>query len=149
MRQDLLEHRSHEFAEFGQMCEAALAADKQPPEFLFELLDCAGERGLRDVASFCRPRKVQRLAQGKEVSDLIELHARTVACDRKPSTNGLSAPADFPARCSAAEPLACTKAAVTRLRLFDIIIKKNRMVRAFRCWPSTARDKMMRSDYPS
>jgi hypothetical protein len=105
------------------MGEAALAADKQPPEFLFELLDCAGERGLRDVASFCRPRKVQRLAQGKEVSDLIEFHARTVARDLKPSTNGLSAPADFPC-CSAAEPLACTKAVVTRLRLFDIIIKK-------------------------
>jgi hypothetical protein len=95
MRQDLLEHRPHEFAEFGQMGEAALAADKQPPELLFELLDRAGERGLRDVAPFCRPRKVQRLAQGKEVSDLIELHARTVARDRKPSTNGLSAPADF------------------------------------------------------
>src|SRR5262249_19038287 len=115
MREDLLEHRPHEFAELGQMGEAALAADKQSPEFLFEFLDRAGERGLRDVASFCRPRKVQRLAQGKEVSDLIEFHARTVARDRKPSTNGLSAPADFPARCSA-EPLACTKVVVTCLR---------------------------------
>src|SRR5262249_48372473 len=79
MRQDLLEHRSHEFAELSQMGEAALAADKQPSEFLFELLDRAAERGRVAAAPFRRPRKIQRLAQRKEVSDLIELPPRTVA----------------------------------------------------------------------
>ena len=56
----------------------ALAADQQSTKLLLELLNRAGEGGLRDVASFRRAREIQRLAQGEKISDLIELHPHTI-----------------------------------------------------------------------
>src|SRR5262249_48868603 len=67
VRQDLLEHGPHELAELGQVGEAALAVDQRSPELLFELLDRASQRRLRDVTPFSGPREVQRLAKRNKI----------------------------------------------------------------------------------
>jgi hypothetical protein len=56
------------------MREMALATDQQSTKLIFKLLHRAGERGLRYIAALRRTSEVQRLAQGKEISDLVQLH---------------------------------------------------------------------------
>src|SRR5262245_58369160 len=73
VRQDLLEHGPHELAELGQVGEAALAVDQRSPELLFELLDRASQRRLRDVTPLSGPREVQRLAKRNKIADLVQL----------------------------------------------------------------------------
>src|SRR5262249_41987198 len=103
VRQDFLEHRPHELAELGQVGEAALTSDQQPPELLFEFLDRARERGLRHVALLRGAREVQRLAKGKKISDLIQFHlapsAQPQTVDPKcASQNSTACCADHPPR---------------------------------------------------
>src|SRR5262245_59036070 len=73
VRQDLLQHGPHELAELGQVGEAALAVDQRSPELLFELLDRASQRRLRDVTPLSGPREVQRLAKRSKIADLVQL----------------------------------------------------------------------------
>src|SRR5262249_41481554 len=60
------------------MGAASFATDQQAAKLLLELLNCARQRRLRDVAPIGGTRKVQRLAQRKKGLDLIELHPRTI-----------------------------------------------------------------------
>src|SRR6516165_2657420 len=74
LRQDILEHGPHQLTKLGQVGEAALAVDQRSPKLLFELLDRASERRLRDVAPLSGPREVQRLAKRNKVADLVQFH---------------------------------------------------------------------------
>src|SRR5262249_22839150 len=76
VRQDLLEHGPHKLAELGQVGEAALAVDQRSPQLLFELLDRASQRRLRDVTLLSGPREVQRLAKRNKIADLVQLQPR-------------------------------------------------------------------------
>ena len=71
----LLEQRLHAVAEIGQMTVAAFAPDQLTAEFILELLDRAGERGLRHVALLRRAREVQRARNGQEITNLLHFHA--------------------------------------------------------------------------
>jgi hypothetical protein len=70
------EKRQYLAAKVGQMGPRALAAEERAAKFLFELLDRAGERWLRDTAFFGRPREIQAPRHGKKVSNLMHLHLR-------------------------------------------------------------------------
>ncbi len=60
------------------MGELALAPQEQPAQLLFELLDRAGQRRLRDMALLGRPGEIQGFRNRQEVADLVHLHAVTV-----------------------------------------------------------------------
>jgi hypothetical protein len=68
------------------MGEAALAANQESPQLAFKLLHRACERGLCNVSILRRAREVQRLAQGKKISDLIQFHPRTTGAAAKCQT---------------------------------------------------------------
>jgi hypothetical protein len=61
------------------MREIALATEQLAAKLLFELLDGAGQRGLRDVTLFGGAGEVQQSRYRKEVSDLVHFHADTDA----------------------------------------------------------------------
>jgi hypothetical protein len=71
-----LKKRQYLAAKIGQMGPRALAAEERAAKFLFELLDRAGERRLRDIAFFGSPREIQAPRHGKKVSNLMHLHVR-------------------------------------------------------------------------
>lgn len=65
---------AHHLAEPGQVRVVALAAEQRATQFVFQALDRAGERRLRDIAGLGRAREVQRLAHREEVADLMHFH---------------------------------------------------------------------------
>ncbi len=75
---ELTQMRFDQPAEVGQMGELALAPQEQPAQLLFELLDRAGQRRLRDMALLGRPREIQGVGDRQEIADLMHLHAPTV-----------------------------------------------------------------------
>ena len=56
------------------MCVAALAVEEWSAKLVFELLYCAGEGGLTNVALLGRTGEVQRSREGYEVPDLLHFH---------------------------------------------------------------------------
>jgi hypothetical protein len=66
--------RPHQPAEVRQLDMIVLAAEQQAAEIGFQLLDRPGERGLRDVGEVRRAMKIERLAGGEEIADLVHLH---------------------------------------------------------------------------
>ena len=71
---DLLEIGLERAAELGEVRVGALAVEQRPAKLLLELLDGAGQRGLRDVAALGRAREIQLLAEREEVADLMHFH---------------------------------------------------------------------------
>src|SRR6516162_3151874 len=70
--------RLNEPAEIRQMGQLALAPQQQASKLLLELLDCARQRRLRDIASLRRSCEVQGLGHRQEVADLVHLHTGTL-----------------------------------------------------------------------
>ena len=54
----------------------ALAAKQLAAEFVLERADRAAERGDADAALLGRTRKIERVAGGEEVADLVQIHGR-------------------------------------------------------------------------
>ena len=75
---ELAQMRLDQPAKIGQMRQFALAPQQQSAELLFELLDGARQRRLRDVALFGRAREVQRVGDRQKIADLVHLHQMTV-----------------------------------------------------------------------
>jgi hypothetical protein len=65
----LAQHWEHALAESREMRQCALAPKQLAPERAFEGLDGAGQGRLCDVAPFCRPGQIQRLADRQEITD--------------------------------------------------------------------------------
>jgi hypothetical protein len=61
-------------AELGQLHLAAIAVKQPAPEFIFQELDRARQRGLRDVAALRSLGKAEMFAYRQKVSDLVNLH---------------------------------------------------------------------------
>ena len=58
---------------------AALAVEQRPAEFVFQELDGAGERGLRDMALLGRAREIELLADREKVAHLLHFHGGRLA----------------------------------------------------------------------
>src|SRR5262249_8581027 len=71
----LLEQRIDALAELGQLRLRPLAAEQVAAELLLELLDRAGERGLRDVTFLRSLGEIQLADRRQEISDLVHFHA--------------------------------------------------------------------------
>ncbi len=54
----------------------ALAVEKRSAELVLQLLDCAGQCGLADVALLGGAREIQRACKGNEVAHLLHFHGR-------------------------------------------------------------------------
>lgn len=63
-------------AELGEMGVGALAMEQRAAHLLLELLDGAGQRGLRDVAALGGAGEVQVLAERKEIAHLVHFHGQ-------------------------------------------------------------------------
>ena len=74
----LAQMRFDQPAEIGQMRQLALAAQQQAAKLLFELLDRAGQRRLRDMALLGRAGEIQRVGDRQKIADLMHLHAPAV-----------------------------------------------------------------------
>ena len=67
------------------MGEMPLAIEKGAAKLSFQLLNGAGQRGLRHVTFFSRSRKIQLLRHGKKIADLMHLHDTLRARQMRPS----------------------------------------------------------------
>ena len=76
---DLLQIGFQRAAQLAEMGIGALAVKQRAAELLFQLLDGARQRRLRNVRPFRGAREVQFLAQRQEVADLMHFH-RAAAC---------------------------------------------------------------------
>jgi hypothetical protein len=72
----LLKCRKNSSSKFGDVGAAPLAPEEFTTELRFELLYGARERRLRDMTLLCCSGKIERLANGQQVADLVELHQR-------------------------------------------------------------------------
>jgi len=67
--------RANPLTELGQDGFVAVTMKKRSAEFVLQLADCLGERGLGDVAGLGRTRKIPGIAHGKEIADLMHFHS--------------------------------------------------------------------------
>jgi len=63
-----------EVSYFRGCLEAALAMKQRAAQFLFQELDGARERGLRNVALFRGAREIEFLGHGEEITNLVHFH---------------------------------------------------------------------------
>ena len=78
--EDLLEVWLERAAQFGEVGVGALAVKQRAAKLFFQLLDGAGQRGLRNVGALRRAREVQLLAQREEVANLMHFHRVARTC---------------------------------------------------------------------
>ena len=74
LTQQLPEMRLGRAPELGQVGLVALPIEERAAHLVLEQLDGPRQRGLRHVATLCRPREVERLREGHEVADLMHFH---------------------------------------------------------------------------
>jgi hypothetical protein len=70
----LLEEWFDLLPEVGEMRVGALAMEQRAAQLLFQRLDGARERGLRNAASFSGAREIQLVAEAEEIADLMQFH---------------------------------------------------------------------------
>jgi hypothetical protein len=71
----LPEQRQHAVAKLGQLGLRPLASEQVAAQLALELLDCAGQRGLRHVAFVGCLGEIQLPDGGQEISNLMHLHS--------------------------------------------------------------------------
>ena len=72
--QDLRHLRTDQPAELGEQHRLAITGKQQPAELIFQLLDGARQRRLRDIAALRGTPEIQRLARAEEVTDFMQFH---------------------------------------------------------------------------
>src|SRR5262249_48832146 len=80
-----LEQRIHALAELSQLRLRPLAAEQVAAELLLELLDRAGQRGLRDVTFLGSLGEIQLADRRQEISDLMHFHACSLPSNQRMS----------------------------------------------------------------
>ncbi|MBB4228903.1 hypothetical protein GGD56_002745 [Rhizobium mongolense] len=73
----LLETRTQEIAEIGDVGKVPFATEKQPAHFVLELLNRSAQRGLGDIAVLRRAREIARFANGQKIPDVMDIHIRS------------------------------------------------------------------------
>src|SRR6516225_7798588 len=66
--------RLDEPTEIREMSQLALATQQQAAQLFLELLDCARQRRLRDMAQLRRACEIERVRYRQEVADLVHFH---------------------------------------------------------------------------
>lgn len=74
-----METRPKQRAKIGDVGQIALAPEQKAADLVLELLDRAAERRLGDVAFLGGAREVPRIADGEEISDVVNVHANPLA----------------------------------------------------------------------
>jgi hypothetical protein len=75
---DLLEMRSQRPAERRQLYRPAISVHELTTELRLQALYGLRQRRLRHMALLGRTREIQRVGQGEEISDLIEVHGASI-----------------------------------------------------------------------
>src|SRR6516162_8329492 len=75
----LLEQRQHAFAEFGQLGLGSFPPKQVAAQLALELLDRAGQRGLRDVALLGCLGEIELAHRRQEISDLMHFHSSNLS----------------------------------------------------------------------
>src|SRR5262245_21623609 len=81
--QDLPAVRQHDAAKLGQVRIAALAVNQRTTQFSLQVLDGPRQRGLRDVATLCRAREIERVCDRQEIADLMDFHGSSPRYKRR------------------------------------------------------------------